>query len=346
MIPRRFLLVLTTFVVALSTVAPARGTVGSGGAAPRTPRHRAERSGQRPRRVLVAAAVQAPDGHPNRDERSRRASTSTPRSASSPTVAPSSPARTPASPNPVQGWGIFRLRGHTVGKLSAKQIGKLQPTYQGATDNAENYGCGVLSDGRVVTTRHRQPGGGRRQRPAHHLVPAVHEGLRGRARTGRRARCRTARSTSGSRTAGGIAVDERGPRLRRVGARHRASGVCGTPGRSRRRRDASGGCDDDRRTGAPLTDVGRRKEPFIAAGEHGLGDARTRSSPRPDGGWYVSSVFTGVINEYDADGHVRAHRARAAGGRGARPRAASRPARRSGSASRPTAPSTSPTSGS
>src|SRR5581483_333476 len=55
-------------------------------------------------------------------------------------------------PNPLQGWGIFRLKGNKVGNLKAREIGKLQPTYQGATDNAENYGCGILSDGRVLTT--------------------------------------------------------------------------------------------------------------------------------------------------------------------------------------------------
>jgi hypothetical protein len=55
-------------------------------------------------------------------------------------------------PNPPQGWGILQLRGTQVGQLSAKQVGKLTATYQPSTDNAENYGCGFLSDGRIVTT--------------------------------------------------------------------------------------------------------------------------------------------------------------------------------------------------
>ncbi|HVJ95553.1 MAG TPA: hypothetical protein VNC41_01835, partial [Acidimicrobiia bacterium] len=50
------------------------------------------------------------------------------------------------------GWGIFDLSGTEVGKLSAEQVGKLVPTYQGSNDNPENYGCGFLSDGRIVTT--------------------------------------------------------------------------------------------------------------------------------------------------------------------------------------------------
>ena len=44
------------------------------------------------------------------------------------------------------------LEGGAVGDLSATQVGKLTPTYQGSGDNAENYGCGFLSDGRVLTS--------------------------------------------------------------------------------------------------------------------------------------------------------------------------------------------------
>ncbi len=55
-------------------------------------------------------------------------------------------------PDPLMGWGIFELSGDHIGGLSAVQIGKLTPTYQGSSDNAENYGCGFLSDGRIVTT--------------------------------------------------------------------------------------------------------------------------------------------------------------------------------------------------
>ena len=33
-----------------------------------------------------------------------------------------------------------------------EETAKLVPTFQSSGDNAENYGCGILSDGRVVTT--------------------------------------------------------------------------------------------------------------------------------------------------------------------------------------------------
>ena len=55
-------------------------------------------------------------------------------------------------PNPRQGWGIFQLHGEAVSELSAQEIGKLTPTYQGSADNAENYGCGFLSSGAALTT--------------------------------------------------------------------------------------------------------------------------------------------------------------------------------------------------
>lgn len=52
-----------------------------------------------------------------------------------------------------QGWGIFRLQERGNGDLSATQVGKLTPdSYVTESDNPENYGCGVLPDGRLVTS--------------------------------------------------------------------------------------------------------------------------------------------------------------------------------------------------
>ena len=63
----------------------------------------------------------------------------------------------PADP---QGWGVFQLTGHKLDKLDWKQHAKLVPTYQASDDNAENYGCGLLSDGRLVLSDvgNQQPG--------------------------------------------------------------------------------------------------------------------------------------------------------------------------------------------
>jgi hypothetical protein len=50
------------------------------------------------------------------------------------------------------GWGWFQLKGDELGNLYSRQRGKLVPTYGNQTDNPENYGCGFLDDGRLVTT--------------------------------------------------------------------------------------------------------------------------------------------------------------------------------------------------
>jgi hypothetical protein len=50
------------------------------------------------------------------------------------------------------GWGIFRLDGDRVGELEAVQIAKLVPTYEPhLVSQYEHFGCGILSDGRIVT---------------------------------------------------------------------------------------------------------------------------------------------------------------------------------------------------
>lgn len=49
------------------------------------------------------------------------------------------------------GWGWFQLLGDEIGQLEWVQLGKLVPTWSGA-DQAENYGCGFLPDGRLITS--------------------------------------------------------------------------------------------------------------------------------------------------------------------------------------------------
>jgi hypothetical protein len=193
-------------------------------------------------------------------------------------------------PNPPQGWGIFQLRGGQVGKLSAKQVGKLTPTYQPSSDNPENYGCGFLSDGRVVTTDigDQRPG----QPPNGQLIvwfPPFNS-----------RNVRYCKVDVGIATAGGIFVDKQD----RV---HVPSGRSGPPeagvyrysGPFPTSDNEPGGCGSTDSTGAPMT-TSVNKELFIRLGD-GL------SSPiaivrAPKNGFYASSVITGIINEYDANG--------------------------------------------
>jgi polyvinyl alcohol dehydrogenase (cytochrome) len=50
------------------------------------------------------------------------------------------------------GWGWFLLDASDPDQLAAVQLGKLVPTWSNTSSNPENYGCGFLPDGRLVTT--------------------------------------------------------------------------------------------------------------------------------------------------------------------------------------------------
>ena len=78
--------------------------------------------------------------------------------------------------------------------------------------------------------------------------------------------------------------------------------------------DAAGGCGRTDVTGAPMADAVTREQ-VLAPGQNDiLSPAGIAFSP--NGGYYLSSVITGVINEYDADWQfVRTILAPPAGGR-------------------------------
>ena len=201
-------------------------------------------------------------------------------------------------PDPIQGWGIFRLTGSKVGRLSVKQIGKLQPTYQGATDNAENYGCGVLSDGRVLTTDIGNQAEGVGDGQLIVWFPPFTKGFRTVAKgtAGKVAYCKIDIAIG---TSGGIAVDD-ADNVYVASARGETAGVIKYAGSEfPTAANAKGGCGQTDGTGAPLADS-VTKEPFIALGE-GLVSPNA-IVPSPNGGWFVSSVITGVINEYGVTG--------------------------------------------
>lgn len=190
-------------------------------------------------------------------------------------------------PEPPQGWGFFQLEGRGVGALSARQIGKLTPTYQSALDRAENYGCGFLSDGRLVTSDVGNQASGAANGQLIVWFPPFD------APSPRYCKIDIAIGT-----AGGIAVDEQ-DRVYVTSAR-------GNPGVHRYHPpfptgdDAAGGCSRTDGTGAPLADSMTR-EKFVDI------DGRNLVTPNAvvidgQGRVYVSSVLNGVIAEYDAEG--------------------------------------------
>lgn len=194
-------------------------------------------------------------------------------------------------PDPPAGWGIFQLTGTGLGDLEAEQIGKLTPTYQDGAE-PENYGCGVLSDGRMVTT---DLGGQAPGDPGNGQFIVWFGEAEGTDQT----YCKV---DVGIATAQSLLV---GPddEVYVVSARPPTSGVwryTDLPTSA----DAAGGCGDTDGTGAPLADSARREQ-VLAPGENDV-LSPAGIAPAPEGGFYLSSVITGVINEYDADwGFVR-----------------------------------------
>ena len=182
------------------------------------------------------------------------------------------------------GWGIFELEGDAVGELEARQVGRLVPTYQ--TDGPENYGCGVLSDGRIVTT---DIGNQVTGPPTGQLIVWFPPFDRDEVPY-----CKLDVALP---TPGGIHVVDGVVYL--AAARGPGPGIYRYEEPFPTGPDAAGGCGEVDGTGAPLADE-VHKELFIAADDHVATPNAVVGAP--DGGFYLSSAFTGVLAEYDRSG--------------------------------------------
>ncbi len=194
----------------------------------------------------------------------------------------------------LQGWGIFQMEGAEVGKLKATQKAKLVPTYQGTTDNAENYGCGFLKDGRVVTT----DVGSQALGPATGQLIVWYPPFDSE----KVAYCKIDVAIA---TAQSIWIDPQDNvwvASARPGANETdtGSGVWKYSGPFPTSADAGGGCGKKDTGGAPLADTVTRTR-MIVPGTDGL-LSPAGLAPTGKGNLYVSSVATGVINEYKLDG--------------------------------------------
>lgn len=189
-------------------------------------------------------------------------------------------------PNPPQGWGFFQLEGDAIGELSARRLGKLTPTYQGALDNAENYGCGFLSDGRLVTSDVGDQASG----PANgQLIIWFPPFDRDQVPY-----CKLDVSIG---TAGGIWVDKTDRVL--VASARVTPGIWAFEGPFPTGPNAAGGCGRRDLTGAPLADLAPHSL-FIPADSNIITPNAVISDG--DGGYLVSSVLNGVIARYDEGG--------------------------------------------
>ncbi len=189
-------------------------------------------------------------------------------------------------PEPPPGWGYFELDGREIGSLSARRIGKLTPTYQNGDDNAENYGCGFLSDGTLVTTDVGNQASGPASGqlilwfPPFDSIDVSY--------------CKLDVEIG---TAGGIYVDENDHVF--VASTRVTPGVFRYAPPFPSSDDAAGGCGQRDATGAPLADA-VQKELFIPSSI----DTPTTSAVwgNGEGGFYVSSVLNGVIAEFNSTG--------------------------------------------
>jgi hypothetical protein len=189
-------------------------------------------------------------------------------------------------PNPPQGWGIFRLRGDRIGKLKAKKVGKLTPTYQGSLDNAENYGCGFLPGGRVLTTDVGNQASGTGDGQLIVWFPPFD-----------RTDVKYCKVDVAIATAGNIQV--RGEDVYVASARPPTAGVWKYAGPWPTSDTAAGGCASKDSTGAPMTTQVRKSIAIPAGGSIPTPNATARA---PHGGFYVSSVISGTIAEFDREG--------------------------------------------
>lgn len=189
-------------------------------------------------------------------------------------------------PNPPAGWGYFELHGREIGTLSASRLGKLTPTYQPASSSPENYGCGFLSNGTLVTTDvGNQASGPATGQLMLWFPPFDSTDV---------AYCKLDIEIG---TAGGIYV---GPNDDVYVASARVEpGIWRFSPPFPTSNDAAGGCGRVDSTGAPLADR-VTKELFIPSSA----ETPTTSGVAPNGrgGFYVTSVINGVIAEFDANG--------------------------------------------
>jgi len=196
-------------------------------------------------------------------------------------------------PTPPAGWGIFAVTGARVGQFGITRVARLVPTYQPTPDNPDNYGCGVLSDGRIVTTDigNEADGGANGQLtmwfPPYDSTKVAYCKLDLHLATGQ-----------------GIYIDGddnlylNSPRPS-ADPQATSGGVFEYKGPFPTGADAAHGCGKVDNLGSPLADK-ITKMRVLSSGDHGL-VSPSGITRGPNRHFFVPSVITGTINEYDAD---------------------------------------------
>jgi hypothetical protein len=187
------------------------------------------------------------------------------------------------------GWGILELKGTELGKLSVHEVGKLVPTYQKSNDNPENYGCGFLDDGRILTTDvgNQAEGNGDGQ------LIVWFPPFESRA-------VKYCKVTVNLATGQGLLVD--GDSVYLAQARPPNGGIWRYNAKDFPTSDtAEGGCDAKDATGAPMATHVKSKL-FIEPGKGNTVATPNAIAKARNGDFYVTSVFNGIIAEFDPNG--------------------------------------------
>jgi hypothetical protein len=187
------------------------------------------------------------------------------------------------------GWGIFQLSGNEVGKLSARELGKLVPTYQKSNDNPENYGCGFLGDGRILTVDVGNQAEGTGDGQLIVWFPPFE------SRTVKYCKVEVHLATGQGILVDGESVFVSQARPPKAGVYRYRSGAFPTSD------TPSGGCDGKDPTGAPLATNVQGKM-FIKPLEGNTVVTPAGIAKSADGKIYVASVFNGVIAQFTGDG--------------------------------------------
>lgn len=213
-----------------------------------------------------------------------------------------------------QGWGVFRLTGGTLDTLAAEQVGKFVPdSFVTAEDNPENYGCGVLPDGRVVTgdvgdQLPHQPATGQL---IEWFPTAAHFGEPIGPDRNDFPRIPHCKIDVGIGTAGGIHVDDddvyiasNRPNLDtvEVGGVYRYDTSAWPTAET-----AAGGCGRVDPTGEQLADADKVAKALFIPQVPGILLTPSDIVASDRGTFYVSSVFSGQVAEYDRSGTFLRH---------------------------------------
>jgi hypothetical protein len=195
------------------------------------------------------------------------------------------------------GWGVFVLTGSDVGDLRIERVARLVPTFQPTEDGPDTYGCGVLADGRVLTTDIGNTALGEANGQLTVFFPPFDPDPASTDET--LPFCKVdGKLATGQAIA--VTPDDtvylNSPRPS-DDPDATASGIFEYPGPFPTAPDAAGGCAGTDDLGSP-TAAPAAKRKVLSAGENDL-VSPSGLAQGPDGHWFVASVINGVINEYD-----------------------------------------------